>query len=283
MPSPIRELRYVRHRVADLAQASHFASEIFGLMAEDKTDTEALFRSDRRFYSLCLSTELPDAVGFNVHKSSDLAPLAEAFEAAGFPVQHFNAGDAARRLVKDGFSVTAPHSVPVEVVWRHMESGWKYHGPRDTGLDGFTAVQMGATDPKADADFWAIPGLAVTDYVGEARFVGLGDRHHLVAIYPSAKNGLIGATWQVSHYDYIMRHGHYLVNQQVPVVHGPGRQPTSDSVFVTTQMPDNFMMSYATKMAGPPEHGPRQFRDEAKSHCMWGSRSARSEFKGNEQ
>lgn len=282
MPSPIRELRYVRHHVADLAQTSRFAHDVFGLMAEDTTDTDAFFRSDRRFYSLCLSTELPDAVGFNVHKYGDLATLAGAFDAAGFRVQHFNAGDAARRLVKDGFSVTAPNGVSVEIVWRHMESGWKYHGPRDTGLDGFNAVQMGSTDPNADAEFWAIAGLDVTDYVGEARFVGLGDCHHQVAIYPS-ENGLIGATWQVSHYDYIMRHGHYLVNKQVPVVHGPGRQPTSDSVFVTTQMPDEFMMSYATEMAPPPEHGPRQFRDTAKSHCAWGSRSTRSEFEGNDQ
>ena len=72
-----------------------------------------------------------------------------------------------------------------------------------------------------------------------------------------------------------------MLNQQIPVAHGPGRQPTSEAAFVTMRCPDDFLMTYATEMAAPPENGPRQFSDTAKSHCTWGSRSTLAEFKGD--
>lgn len=278
-PKP-RELRYIRRQVDDLGAACRFAEDTFGLMAEDRTETEAYFRADRRFYSLCLTTELPSAVGFSVPHENDLNTFRESFEAAGHSVSMLEGEDAARRGIKCGLAVVAPNGITLELIWRHLESGRPYHGSRDTGLCGFSAVQLAATDAQADAGFWQAAGLAVSDYAGEATFLGLGDEHHQVAVYPSSRDGLLGAIWQVDHVDNVMRHWHTLLDRQVMIAHGPGRQPTSGAAFLTAATPDGFLMSYATRMDPPPAGGPRQFRDEAKSHCAWGSPSAIAEFKG---
>ena len=133
-----------------------------------------------------------------------------------------------------------------------------------------------------DSEFWQKgAGLSVSDYAGGAQFLSLGDTHHQIALYPSQNNSLLGAVWQVKTIDYVMRHWHFMLNRQVPIAHGPGRQPTSGSKFVTIRADDDFLMSYATEMDGPPELGARNFRNEPKSHCSWGSPSDLPEFGGD--
>jgi 2,3-dihydroxy-p-cumate/2,3-dihydroxybenzoate 3,4-dioxygenase len=276
----LRELRYVRRNVGDLDAESHFAGDAFGLMAEDSSDTEALFRADGRFYSLCLSTQLQAAVGFSVAVQSDVAEFAQAFDAAGFKVDTLDGEDATRRGIKQGIAIAAPNGVQLEIVWRHLQSGQPYHGPRNTGLMGFTAVQMASTDPAADREFWQLAGLDVSDFAGASTFLSLDSNHHQIALYQSDHNGLLGAVWQVETVDNVMRHWHVLLNRQVAIAHGPGRQPTSGARFVTAKAPDGFLMTYATEMDAPPKGGPRQFSDAASSHCSWGSPSDLAEFKG---
>lgn len=281
MALSLRELRYVRRNVADLDAEVRFAAELFGLMCEEKSDTEAMLRADSRFYSLCLSTELPPAIGFRVDTEADLEDYADALQAAGHDVTRIEGDAAERRIIKRGIAIMAPNGVQLEIVWRHMESGQPYHGPRHTGLNGFSAVQIVSSGMAADAEFWgSVPGLEVSDYAGDAQFLSLGGAHHQVALYPSQRDGLLGAVWQVESVDNVMRHWHFLRDRQVPIAHGPGRQPTSKAVFVSVQAPGNFLMSYATEMEAAPEQGPRQFRDEAKSHCEWGSPSELAEFGG---
>lgn len=280
MPS-FRELRYVRRPVGNLTEEGRFAGETFGLMAEDKSATEMMFRSDSRFYSLCLSSELPHAVGFSVNNASDLDAYAEHFRANGIPTRWIKGEDAERRIIKRGLSVAAPNGVHLEIVWRHMESGQPFHSSRHTGLSGFSAVQLASKNISEDAEFWrSIPGLSITDYVGEAVFLSLGDQHHHIAIYPSRHDGLLGAIWQVESMDDVMRHWHFMQDRQIPIAHGPGKQPTSKSTFVTVKTPEGFLMSYATEMGEIPQRGPRQFSNSSNSHCEWGSSTDLPEFKG---
>lgn len=280
-----RDLRYVRVAVDDLDAASRFATEVFGLEAGARDEAYARFRSDARAYALCYTTAGDGgAVALTVAEAKDL-DAAEARLAAWAP-RRLTAEEAARRLVKAGLAVVAPNGVTVEIVWRPLASGWRYHGPRDAGITGFQAVQLACTDVAANETFWVEGiGATVSDWAGEAAFLRIDEAHHRIALYPSDRDGLLGATWAVEGINNVMQDWYFLQGRQLPIAHGPGRQPTSGAMFVTTRGPGGLLYSHAADTASGPEiaqRGPRQFADTALSHCAWGSPCTVREFMGGD-
>jgi hypothetical protein len=57
MKSRLRALRYLRVGCADLKAATTFARDVIGLQAAGSGDHMALYRSDSRAYSLCLTSD----------------------------------------------------------------------------------------------------------------------------------------------------------------------------------------------------------------------------------
>lgn len=281
-----RDLRYIRVGVDDLDAATAFASGIFGLQIADRDDAHARFRSDARNYSVCYSRAGDgNAVALTVARAEDLDALAARL--AEYAPRKLTVEEAAARQVKAGLAVQAPNGVTVELVWRPLTSGWRYHGSRDAGITGFQAVQLACTDIAANEKFWTAGiGLQVSDWAGDAAFLRLDDAHHRVALYPSDRDGLLGATWAVEGVNNVMQNWYHLQNCQQPVAHGPGRQPTSEAIFVTTRGPGELLYTYAADTASGPEiaaRGPRQFADVALSHCAWGSPCSAPEFMGEDR
>lgn len=280
-----RDLRYVRVVVDDLAAAAAFATDGFGLQAADRDASHARFRSDARNYSLCFSSNRDDeAVALTVASEEDLAAVEARLNAAGHATRRLSGEEAAVREVKAGLVVRAPNGVPVEIVLRPLTSGWRYHGPRDAGITELQAVSLACTDIAANEAFWAkTMGLRITDWAGDAVFLALDDAHHRVALYPSRRDGILGVTWAVESKDNVMVNWYHFQKLQVPVVAGPGRQPTSGALFVTIRGPGGLLMSYAAETEAGPQiaaRGPRQFADVAASHCAWGSPTDEAEFLG---
>ena len=74
---------------------------------------------------------------------------------------------------------------------------------------------------------------------------------------------------------------YFLQSAQVRIVHGPGRRPTSDQIFLTFAGPDDMLFSYVAEGARIPGDGtyrPRQFARKRLSFCAWGSESTVPEF-----
>ncbi|MCC6000138.1 MAG: VOC family protein [Pararhodobacter sp.] len=283
MTSMYRDLRYLRVQVDDLDTAARFATGTFGLQRADCEDDCARFRSDARNYALCYSTgDEGDAVALSVARSEDL-DAAESRLAAHAP-RRLTPQQAQRRQVKAGISVVSPNGVLVEIVWRPLTSGWRYHGPRDAGITGFQAVQLACTDIAPNEAFWTEAiGAEVSDWAGDAVFLRIDDAHHRIALYPSERDGILGATWAVESVNNVMQNWYFLQACQQPIVHGPGRQPTSDAVFVTTSGPGGIHYSYAAEVAHGPQisqRGPRQFPGVALSHCAWGAPPTAPEYRG---
>lgn len=285
MTAIYRDLRYLRLPVADLDAAASFATGIFGLQAGDRDDENARFRSDARNYALCYTTGGAAAVALTVARPEDL-DAAERRLAEWSPVR-IGAWECSTRQIKSGLAVRAPNGVTVELVWRPLTSGWRYHGPRDAGITGFQAVQLACTDIAANEDFWTRGiGLPVSDWIGDAVFLRLDEAHHRIALYPSARDGILGAAWAVEGVNNIMQSWYFLQAHQVPVVHGPGRQAASGAVFVTAKGPGDIYYSYAADTEEGPQiaaRGPRQFSDTSRSHCGWGSPCLAPEFQGGEE
>ena len=282
-----RDLRYLRVEVDDLDAATRFAAELFGLQPADRDDTHAMFRSDARNYAICFSRARDgEAVALTVAEATDLDTLAERLKAAGHSPRRLDAAAAAARQAKEVLAVAAPNGVTVEIVWRPMTSGWRYHGPRDAGITGLQTVSIATTNIAADEAFWTEGlGLSVTDWAGDAVYLALDDAHHRVALYPSKRNGILGASWAVEEKNNIMANWYFLQKAQAPIIAGPGRQPASNAMFLTTRGPRGLLMSYVAEMdAGPhiAARGPRQFSDTAASHCAWGSPTEQPEFLGGD-
>lgn len=286
MPS-YRDLRYLRVGVETLDESRRFAAEVFGLQPAEAGDDFATFRSDWRNYSLFLAeggTE--EAVALTVGRATDLDEVEKRLTSAGHAPQRLSDEQAAARQCKAVLAVRAPNGVIVEIVWRPLESGWRYHGPRDAGITDLAAVQMACTDLPANERFWTEGlGLRVADWAGDTCYLALDEAHHRVALYPSARDGLLGAVWEVDGKDSLMRNWYHLQKSQLPIVAGPDRQAASGGIYVTTRAPGGLLMSYVTELDKGPElqaRGPRQFADSAASHGMWGSVTEQPEFLGGD-
>lgn len=280
-----RDLRYLRVEVDDLDAATRFATDLFGLEPADRDDSRAMFRSDTRNYSICFARARDgEAVALTVAESADLDRIAERLTGAGYAPRRLDAAESAARQAKAVLAVTAPNGVAVEIVWRPMTSGWRYHGPRDAGIVELQAVSLASTDIAADEAFWTRGlGLTVTDWAGDTAYLALDDAHHRIALYPSRRNGILGVTFAVENKNNVMANWYFMQKAQVPIVAGPGRQPASDALFVTARGPRGLLMTYAAETdAGPhiAARGPRQFPDVASSHCAWGSPTDQPEFIG---
>ena len=74
---------------------------------------------------------------------------------------------------------------------------------------------------------------------------------------------------------------YFLQSAQVKIMHGPGRRPTSDQIFLTFAGPDDMLFSYVAEgaqVADEAAHRPRQFARTRLSFCAWGSESSVPEF-----
>lgn len=280
-----RDLRYLRLPVDDLGAAAAFASDVIGLQPADIDSENARFRSDARNYSLCYSRDRgPAAVALTVPRSEDIDAQLELLKGHG--ARMLDADACKSRQIKRGLTVMAPNGVAVELVWRPMTSGWRYHGPRDAGITEFGTVQLACRDIAANEEFWikAI-GASVSDWIGDAVFLRIDDAHHRVALYPSSRDGVLGVSWEVENINNVMQDWYYLQSRQVPIVQGPGRHPASGAVFVTARGPGDIYYSYMAELERGPQivaRGPRQFNNVAASHCAWGSVTSAPEFMGGE-
>jgi len=99
--------------------------------------------------------------------------------------------------------------------------------------------------------------------------------HHRIALYPSKRNGLLYAAFEVEALDQIMQNSYFMQESQIRIVQGPGREAASRQMFLHVEGPDGLIFSYVNGMAeidGKPRLA-RQFPLNAASLCDWGSES----------
>ena len=65
------------------------------------------------------------------------------------------------------------------------------------------------------------------DWVGDIAYLQIDGFHHRIALYPSKRNGLLYAAFEVETLDSIMQNSYFMQESQVKIVQGPGREPCS--------------------------------------------------------
>jgi len=278
----LEQLRYVRLKPDNLAQAADFAVRVLGLEPIDRTPDMATFRSDYRDYTLAFDMNDPGgpAVGLEVRTSSDLDAAQDALKQLGLPTGRGSAGDCARRKVKDMIWFADFSGNRFELVVRPLNTGWRYFPSRDAGIRGLSDVLVRSTDIEKDLSVWTrVFGAQVRDWAGDAAYLGFDDAHHRIALFPASHPGILAVEYAVEDVNLLMRNHYVLRDLQVPVVHGPGRRPASDQLFLTFSGPADVLFSFVSEGAiiGP-AHRPRQFPAGPEGLCGWGSECRVKEF-----
>jgi 2,3-dihydroxy-p-cumate/2,3-dihydroxybenzoate 3,4-dioxygenase len=280
----IEQLRYVRLGTRNLPSAIDFAQRILGLQLIAKTDDQATFRSDFRDHTLVyeVGDPLRQSIGLEVRSQATLEHAVATLSANGIPATAADAPALARRKARAMASFRDRSGNTFELVVRPETSGWRYFPSRDAGVTGLAAVALRTTSNGADETLWtSLFNGCVSDWVGDAAFIRFDDVHHRLALHPSNRAGVLAIEYAVEGMNQIMQSMYFLQSAQVKIMHGPGRRPTSDQIFLTFAGPDDILFSYVaegTRVVDEAAHRPRQFPRKRLSFCAWGSESNIPEF-----
>ena len=280
----IEQLRYVRLGTRDLPVAIDFAQRILGLQLIEKTSEQAAFRSDFRDHTLVYEIGDPShqAVGLEVRTQAMLDRAIAVLAGHGITATAANGYTLARRKARAMASFRDCSGNTFELLVRPETSGWRYFPSRDAGITGLAAVALRTTSNGADEMLWTtLFNGRVSDWVGDAAFIRFDDAHHRLALHPSGRAGLLAIEYGLESLNQVMQAMYFLQSAQVRIVHGPGRRPTSDQIFLTFAGPDDMLFSYVAegaRISGDGTHRPRQFARKRLSFCAWGSESTVPEF-----
>jgi 2,3-dihydroxy-p-cumate/2,3-dihydroxybenzoate 3,4-dioxygenase len=279
----LEQLRYVRLVANDLARAADFAQRVLGLEPIDRTQGLATFRSDFRDYTLAFATGAAavQSVGLEVRYSNDLDAALEGLRRLGLSTDRGTAEDCASRKVKDMIWFKDFSGNRIELVVRPLNSGWRYFPSRDAGIRGLADVIVRSADIEKDLSIWSgVLGARVSDWAGDAAYLRFDDAHHRIVLFPATRPGILSVEYAVEDVNLLMRNFYVLRDLQVPVLHGPGRRPASDQLFLTFAGPADVHFSFVAEGAvvDAERHRPRQFPAGAAGLCGWGSECKIGEF-----
>jgi 2,3-dihydroxy-p-cumate/2,3-dihydroxybenzoate 3,4-dioxygenase len=273
---------------SDLAGAAEFAQRTLGLEPVDRTASHATFRSDGRDHTLAFLADDPglQAVGFEVREPKTLDVALDALRARGLRVGRGTAEECKLRKVRDLVWFHDHSGNRIELVVRPLNSGWRYFPSRDAGIMGFDGVMLRSTAIAKDEELWTeVLGARVSDWAGSAPYLRIGAAHHRLALFPADRAGVLAVEYAVENVNLMMRNYYVLQNTQVAIMHGPGRRPTSEQLFLTFAGPDGVLYSFVAE--GQPADGglerrPRQFPAGPEGLCSWGSENKVKEFNTTE-
>jgi 2,3-dihydroxy-p-cumate/2,3-dihydroxybenzoate 3,4-dioxygenase len=279
----LEQLRYVRLVADDVGRAADFAQRTLGLEPIDRTENLATFRSDFRDYTLAFATgeHAVQSVGLEVRYSADLDAAVEGLRRLGLSAGRGTAEDCALRKVKDMVWFADFSGNRIELVVRPLNSGWRYFPSRDAGITGLADVMLRSVDVEKDLSIWSgVLGAHVSDWAGDAAYLRFDDAHHRIALFPAARPGILCVEYAVEDVNLLMRNHYVLRDLQVAVLHGPGRRPASEQLFLTFAGPADVLFSFVAEGAGADGRRPRQFPAGPAGLCSWGSECKVGEFSG---
>lgn len=273
----MKDVRYCRLGTDDLDLAESFATSVLGLEVADRTKTSIYFKSDERDHTLCYFRGDPQdqTTAFELSSSEDIDVAAAQLEKIGHQVHFGSAEECELRRVRNFIGFRDPSGNKIEFVVRPAHSGIRYHGERDAGVQGFSHVGLYSTDPARDEEFWTtVCNARVSDRVGDAPLLRIGEIHHSIAILPRATPGIHHINHQVGSTDDIQRSNRLLLDRQIPIVFGPGRHPASSAQFLYFTGPDGVTYEYSVGVKiinDEPIYRERQLPGNAKGACEWGA------------
>ena len=280
----LKDIRYVRLGTADLDQAVSYATRILGLELVRRDSSGAYLRADDRDHTLVYTPGDPgqQVVAFELATIGEIDSAATELDNAGHAVRAGTAVECEQRAVAAFIAFRDPSGNAIELVARPAHSGRRYFPSRDAGITSFSHVGLCSLAPRTDEAFWTTQCNArVSDWIGEAPLLRIDPVHHRIALFPAKRTGVQNINHQVESIDDIMRSYYFLREQNVRILFGPGRHPTSGAMFVYFEGPDGMIYEYSSGVrliTDESTYAPRQFPLASSSFCAWGSKPDIPEF-----
>jgi 2,3-dihydroxy-p-cumate/2,3-dihydroxybenzoate 3,4-dioxygenase len=170
----------------------------------------------------------------------------------------------------------------IELVVRPLNSGWRYFPSRDAGIRGLAGVILRSVDIEKDLSIWSgILSAQISDWAGDATYLRFDDAHHRIVLFPATRPGILCVEYAVEDVNLLMRNYYVLQDLQVAVLHGPGRRPASEQLFLTFAGPSEVVFGFVSEgaVAGTEKRRPRQFPAGRAGRCSWGSECKIGEYK----
>lgn len=207
----IKSLGYVTIQTTDLDRWRTFAFDVLGFAQGAGPDPSALYlRMDERAARIVVvpgDTDEVSVVGWEVRDHDALTRVREALEQAGFGVNPLSLAEADARRVEEAITFEDPAGTTIEVfhgaVLDHSPVVTPFGAKFVTGAQGLGHVVLPTNDSRGTYAFY-------TDVLGfvsrgafrmpappefgplRIRFLGVNERHHSLAICPSAHSGAPG-------------------------------------------------------------------------------------------
>jgi 2,3-dihydroxy-p-cumate/2,3-dihydroxybenzoate 3,4-dioxygenase len=278
-------LRYVRLPADDLSAAARYAMDVLGLEPIDRTETTATFRSDFRDHTLAFvkDARAEPSIGLEVRYPTDLDAARFSLRKLGIVAESGTPEECAQRKCRAMLWFRDFSGNRIELVVRPLNSGWRYFPSRDAGVTGLQDVMLRSTDVERDLSIWrGAFGATVSDYAGDAAYIGFDGAHHRIALYPATRAGILAVEYGVENVNLLMRNHYVAQNMQVGIRHGPGRRPASEQLFLTLAGPTDVLFGFVFEgVAGDAARRPRQFPAGSEGLCAWGSECRIPEFGGS--
>ncbi len=276
-----RKLGYVALNVTDVARARAFYVDTIGLQfVGEGADGEVFLRCSVDHHNMVLYPSSDPGlkrIGWEMESDQELEDLVAYLRGQGFPVEEVSPEE--RRALRQGptFRMVEPNTTATFEFYSVMDQFAVDFQPTQAKIMGLGHIVLKSPAWQGAVDFVLKHlNFRVSDVINE-RVVFMrcfpNPYHHSLAIAPGPANTLHHVNLMVSEIDDIGRGMARFKKQQIPVVHGPGRHPPSDSIFLYFLDPDGLTVEYSFGMEEFSETAPRKHRvleNHQDSFDYWG-------------
>jgi 2,3-dihydroxy-p-cumate/2,3-dihydroxybenzoate 3,4-dioxygenase len=252
-----RKLGYVELNVESIARSATFYSNVAGLQyVGRRQDGSVLLRCDMDAYSVVLHEKTPaglKCVGLMLEDASQFDALHIQLRAHGTAYEELSASECKLRQFARATRITEPNTqATLEFYIATDDTSDRSFQPTHTRIQRLGHIVLGTPrSSEAVAFFRDVLNFRISDSIGEAlTFMRPYPNpfHHGIGVARSAHPVLHHVNFMVTEIDDIGRALHRLRAQGTPIVHGPGKHPTSGSVFLYFLDPDGITLEYSFGM-----------------------------------
>ena len=252
-----QKLGYVELNVASVGRSEAFYRDVVGLQhVGQRHDGSSLLRCDTDAYSVVLHEKTPaglKCVGLMLEDASQFEQLHSRLRERGVAYEELSGSECKLRQIARATRITEPNTqATLEFYTRADEVLDETFQPSHTRIQRLGHIVLGTPhSSEAVAFFRDVLNFRVSDSIGETiTFMRPYPNpfHHGIGVARSGRPMLHHVNFMVTEIDDIGRALHRLRAQGAPIVHGPGRHPTSGSVFLYFLDPDGITLEYSFGM-----------------------------------